>query len=687
MLQPGLTPNTSIGGHGRYAAFTTDCFHAFPFGIFRDHSLYTGEPSPRLLYAIDRPLVYLSRQHGHSWTGLTQAYEGSETGDDPVLFLTAHLRSTLPAPLLIPQGEAAHRLRLHFPGPTVPRRSRSLTSDAVWGPDDTSLEGEDRAFLIGTHSTPFLFLSSSGVRRVHTICGRHVEWTFADPSPHVMLVPIRDQTDIDMIAPRLTQWLALIERPPVEISEQFEEPAGAHCLRVMQSALGLDGQEPAFSPVPPFFGLLEETEPGTHPLVQIETAAVHRLLSTPLGPYFVAEGNRVVLAIETGWMQARMEPTTCIPEGTDLAPVPEELTYAGDWTWDPRSPLDQLLSCRTWGHLLPAVPEPRRSELLAILDVPTPEAFRASLMRVTEPLSGLTWAKDDYLFHQKGKYIAFDTDWYNGLSLSGIQRATVCGEPALEEKARTLASTCRKEREEMVAYFSIFHDWQISIASMETHFPFLNTDCAHNGMEGLLAEARLRESEGSPEGAAFCRYLAAKSAVALLAAIQLPRWVEHRIPGFIKQPKPGDHWTSSQPDPRLFGSISVSPHDGILPVTPATKNPYQFAGHFPPYSALLRRHGPLGQFQEITEIWEKEFPRRHSDWIEHYTGANWRERFARDHDQEARIQAPVFYALAPEVCLRLWLLDQAPADIEALFHPQPINLAEQILLRADFKLR
>lgn len=690
---PGLGPDQSIGGNGRYSEFTTDCFHAFPFGVFRDHSLFTGATHQHL-FTIDRPLEYQVRTTGHSWTGVTEEYALlSDAGTQP--YLDVHLRSTLPAPLLVPRGPRSRMLRLHFPGTTCPRDNASLTSDLRWGPDETDCPGDDQAFLLRSRTTPFLLVASAPLRRVQTICHRHLELQFEEDSPRILLVPILDPSDEGSLRANLDRWLALVAAPPIEISESFEEDREAGTLRVEQRITGLDTEPPAFGVLPPFAALMAEVEPAETALVRPDPLVIHRLLTTNLGPYSVVEAPtdpegaaRIHgYTIETAWMNSSIVPRRTIEADSPLAPVPDELTYAGDWTWDPSCPMDQLLSLRTWGNLLQAIPEPRRTELLEILEVPEPGAFRKSLMAVTEPISGHTWMKDNYLFHQKGKHVAFDTDWYNGLCLSGLQRATSCGEPQIEADARALASDCRKEREALIAYFTIFHDWQISIASMETHFPFLNTDCAHNGLEGLLAEAKLRDAEGDPTGAAFVRYLAAKSAMAIVSAIYLPRWIDERNPDFIRQPQPGEGWTNSQPDPRLFGALTVGPHSGILPVTPATKNPYQFAGHFPEYTALIKAHGPLEQFREITQIWEAEFPKRYSDWITHYTGENWERRFTEQYDQEARIQAPVFYALAPEVCLRLWIFEEDPAEIEARFEPQPINLAEQVLLRASFELR
>ena len=686
MRYSGLNSNTSIGGHGRYSEFTTDCFHGFPFGVVRDHAFYAGGPSGNLLYTIHRPLQYQCRQTAHSWTGLRVEYSEVDKSGNALPYLNVELRSTLPAPLLLPTGAGAKQVRLHFTGPTCPRSAQSLVSDQTWRVDDTDITGDERAFLIRTNSLPFLLVSSSPLRRVHQVCQRHVEWTFAEEEPRVLLVPFIDESDPDRVREHLSDWLQLVNTPPLEVSERFEESSGT--MHIEQTTTSLADAPATLSPLPPFFGLMLDIKTGaTKPLLQINSSSNSRtLMTTNLGPYQIADGPKIDFCLDTNWMSITSRPTREISYDPSLAPVPDELTYAGDWTWDPASPMDQLLSCRTWGNLLRAIPEPRRTELLSNLDVPSPEAFRESLIEITEPLTGLHWAKDDYLFHQKGRHVAFDTDWYNGFCLSGIERASRCGEPSLESKAHHLATECRKEREALLAYFTIFHDWQISIASMETHAPFFNTDCAHNGMEGLLAEGRLRGKENDIEGAAFCRYLAAKSALALVAAIHLPRWIEARNSTFIPEPTPGEGWTNAAPDPRLFGSMTVAPHSGILPVTPATKNPYHFAGHFPEYNALIKAHGPMEQFQEITNIWQTEFPERYTDWIVHYTGANWERRFVEKFDQEARIQAPVFYALAPEICLRLWILEEEPASIEARFQPQPINLAEQILLRAHYRL-
>ena len=43
------------------------------------------------------------------------------------------------------------------------------------------------------------------------------------------------------------------------------------------------------------------------------------------------------------------------------------------------------------------------------------------------------------------------------------------------------------------------------------------------------------------------------------------------------------------------------------------------------------------------------------------------------------------YHLAPNVCFRLWTLGEDPDSIEALFET-PLNLAEQLLCRAGFRL-
>ena len=86
----------------------------------------------------------------------------------------------------------------------------------------------------------------------------------------------------------------------------------------------------------------------------------------------------------------------------------------------------------------------------------------------------------------------------------------------------------------------------------------------------------------------------------------------------------------------------------------------------------------------LAQTWADEFPPRYADWLTFYVGADWQERWEK-RDQEARVQAAVFYHLAPEVCFRFWVLEEEAGEIGRRF-ATPLNLAEQLGLRAGLRL-
>ena len=89
----------------------------------------------------------------------------------------------------------------------------------------------------------------------------------------------------------------------------------------------------------------------------------------------------------------------------------------------------------------------------------------------------------------------------------------------------------------------------------------------------------------------------------------------------------------------------------------------------------------------LASLWSQGQPRRDSDWIAFYIGSDPVEIAERRAklDQEAKVQAAVFYHLAPEICCGLWVLDEPADEIAQRFHT-PLNLAEQLLLKADVRL-
>lgn len=81
--------------------------------------------------------------------------------------------------------------------------------------------------------------------------------------------------------------------------------------------------------------------------------------------------------------------------------------------------------------------------------------------------------------------------------------------------------------------------------------------------------------------------------------------------------------------------------------------------------------------------WEIWHPERYADWDLFNTGGvhdalqSWR--------QGARTQNAVMYHLAPEVCTRLWVLDEDPDKVEGMYKT-PLNLAEQLWCRCGARL-
>jgi hypothetical protein len=284
----------------------------------------------------------------------------------------------------------------------------------------------------------------------------------------------------------------------------------------------------------------------------------------------------------------------------------------------------------------------------------------------------------------------YDIDWYNGFALSGLERTLRCAVPKLANAARATAKSCRRERDALAAYFTVFHDWSICSAWSDPRGWMWNADCCHNGLEGLLAEARLRDDEQRPADAAHLRYLAARTAVSLLASCELPAWHE-RLAAVVNPGRYGltsrrmrtwgttDIDTTSTP---IATQCLVSWRDRVW-CTSRTRNPYLAAGNFPEWNVLVRDHARPEHLARIAKDWDGEAERQ-ADWLRFYLGDDWRERRKRG-DQEARVQAAVFYHLAPNVWFRRFALGQTPDAIEQRF-ATPLNLAEQLLLRAGFAL-
>lgn len=652
----GLGDDTAIGNVGLYreregerATCTPTCYSA--------DTAFCRYGDRRPLFAVELPEAFHTAIRNRSWTGLTRSYSGEGWT------LDTEVRATLPGPLFRTTEPSLHLRWLPGNDARLAWWKDARAADAHL---DLPCEGA-RIVFVRCAAADALIVANRPLRGIRTVASRHWKLDFGHGGGAALIVPMAKATDPEPLFAHANWWEALAKAPPLRCEEAFEDRGSS--IAITQRFPGAD-----VAPLPPLLSLWGQR--GN--LLALPDATV--LCPTAFGPYAVVRGDAWHATIAAHWMDDAGTPVVpAPPEG--LANPPEELAYAGDWTWDENSVMDRLLSLRTWAPLIGALPEPSRPAVLSRLRVPTPEEFRAKVHRVREPVRGVTWARDYDLWRERGD-ATYDVDWYNGLMLSGLERATRCADRAIANDARTLAAACRPERDLFVRYFTLYHDWLFSSAMTDPRGNLWLPDCVRNGMEGMLAESRLRAAEGDPAGASQMRYLVAKTGSALLAATRWPHWLREHAPTLLHQFQPGDNPFLAAPhDDRLFGTNAVFLPVTLFPSTAAVRNPYQLAGHFPEYAALFREHGPVNELRELVAIWEREFPERYTDWRRYYLGDDFHKRFVSDKDQEAREQAAVFYHLAPEVCFRLWVLREDPLSIASRY-ATPLNLAEQLLLAA-----
>jgi len=442
------------------------------------------------------------------------------------------------------------------------------------------------------------------------------------------------------------------------------------------------------APIPTFLGLLGERDG----LVRDAPQGL-RLIHGTTGPYAVATGEQWRCRIASEWQHQHMVPSRAVRG--ELSPIPEELAYAGDATWEPGTAMDQCLSLRSFAPLVAVAPEAVQRELIPLLTPPDAKAFRDAVESIREPTSGLRWGQWWSMWAHKGD-ACYDPDWYNGLGLSGLARACESGVPELAEPARRTARACRKQRRELAAYATVFHDWSLCSAFSDPRGWMWNADCGHNLLEGVLAEARMREHiDGDRAGARHLRAVAARQTVGLRAAIDHPRWLDdlhhHLVSDQALDMRINRMTTwstaegvSARDDAPVVGTIGFSTLGSATWVTAATRNNYVLAGTFPEWNALLRDHLDRKRLRALVRDWDRNEQERYADWVTAYIGTDWKQRRAKG-DQEARIQAAVFYHLAPEVALRRFAVGQPADRIEALWDT-PLDLAQQLLLRSGMRL-
>jgi hypothetical protein len=658
--QKGLSARTSVGACGRYRAHAGQQQFRFATMVWRDGIFAEPGKQGKTHFQLDLPESYSVKTHHASWTGRTISYS---YGPEEV---AVDFRNTLPGPRFTTRG---HSIYLRW-GDNIPDGLRAIDAGgATWNlVDHPGLE--KHRFLVGMcRVMPVLIVLSGPLEKIAVTSHGHWEFRFASPGQSMFLVPLADTAQLPTDAERQEIWQSLLRFPPGECEETFRVDGDQLTIRAQFAGA-------SYAPIPPIIAQAGEMRG----LIRLPEDRI-KLFDALVGPYELVRGDSWKAHIDLAWTRAVAKSAHAATG--KLSATPDELAYAGDWTWEPGSAMDQLLALRTWAPLLKSLPADRRAELVKQLAPPTPAAFAESLHTVIEPVSGIAWAKEKNLFTDKGD-ISWDPDWYNGLTLSGLHRAIHCGVEEIAAPASVLAKECLEQRDMMVRYFSLFHDWGLWTAWTDARGMFWNPDCGHNGMEGLLAEAKLRREMGNGD-ADFCLYLAGKTAVTLMAMFTLPAWANRMkyrlaaegIDGF----RPGEAGEET------FGIDVLFDHDGLATTTAATKNPYCLAGHFPEYAALLKRHAPVDRLTRLAALWAEKYPQRYSDWIAFYIGSDKEAIRARWNklDQEARVQASVFYHLAPEVCLRRWVLDEPAEQIEKRF-ATPLNLAEQVLLRSGSTL-
>lgn len=652
-MREGLSDKTSTGRAGSYRGRRAEAM-LLSTTVARFVTLHTVGDASCALGGPELPPSYTLVKTEPSWTGVRYEFEWG--GGDG---LRVELRTTLPGMLLVPKGRT---LRLRFEFGNAPESvmdvqgGRTVSYCGCWDCGAVSV-------LLGARSWALLAPQEAPVHwRVLT--HEHLELEFARPGVAVLYAPFLDELE----EKTLKRWKAqartlrdLLDRPPLHCREQFE--VDGRWIRVKQTFSDEKGQPASLAPVPPLWSLLGRA------VRMIRLPKSRHLLWTYSGPLRYAEGPSWTARIDGSWMNARLVPTREVKGA--LPDPPKELSYAGDVTWRPESPMDALISLNTWAPLAAIAPDKVWRKVRKSLHVPTPAQLRDNLLEADEPSLERTYKKDRTIFDERGE-VSYDTDWYNGKMLAGMFRALVCADDEVRREAEELVRETKAERAAMQAYMEIAHDWALGTSWTDPRGELWDLDCSHLGMGGVMAEAKMREWEGDTSGAEFSRYVAAKMAVSFIAAYPLGDLC--RETGFLARDLPG-----LQLGPRAFRE-----RQGAFLTTASVKSLGIIPPDFPEFLALISKHGPVRDWREMAETWEREYPERYRDWLVFYTGAT-ANRAGKSGRQEERLQAAVHYHLAPEIAVRLLVLEQKPDEIEALYG-RPPSLAELLWLRSGARL-
>lgn len=682
-MRQGLNEQTSVGRCGRFKenagnrtiALNTCVVNGITLFTYGSKSRMIGEP------ALGRD-IRLKTIHD-SWTGRT--VQLTTRGENQ----TIDLRLTLPGPLFCVQGVSW--------GFDWAVGSSGIKMESL--PDGRKfnaygiIRNLPRLFLMHHHETPYVVVLSDHARTMEVTSHEHWWFSFAKPGARVMIVPVLDLVDIPRNERTARLWLNLVDAPPVRISESFSIENDT--LTICGEAATENGRPSFCCPIPPMAGLLSVAanrpgpdSAGYHAFISMTPAVP--ILTTFMGPYSVVEGsNKYEMKIRMDWIRARQKFTRKV--FGQLTPLPKELVYAGDMSWDEKKPMDSLMTHRVWDQLYEVLPKKTWNAIQKRAPLPTPNAFHKALVWYKEPITGRVWAKNRELFVEWGE-ISYDTDWYSGLTLAGLSRAARCGNQEVSCSARKLALAVRKDREELLAYYEIFHDWALCGSWTDPRGELYDYDCAHSGLDGMLGEAALRGIEGDERGRDWTLYLAGRTALSFMAVYELA--VLHFKKGWfyntteILRPSVIPLNESEVFGLRIlrerFGGVAQTPCHRLYGswVTPAPQ--------FPEYCALLKKYGPIRLLKRLASSWKRKCPGWYKDWLVYYVGDDLAAQIrvgaeTASEMQEQREQAAVMYLVAHDTALRLLILDENPNTVEKRYKI-PMPLSEQLLCRAGARL-
>ncbi|MFH0939025.1 MAG: hypothetical protein V1899_07075 [Planctomycetota bacterium] len=671
-MNRGLNDSTSVGRCGHFTGKTGKRTMAHNTCVIHGVTLYSHGISARI---IGEPFVGPDtrfRVTHESWTGRT--IEMTADGSS----VTVDLRLTLPGPLFTTRG-----LQFGFDWAVG-----SSVVDMESLPDGRCLKAfgiiarPPRILLLKHDHTPCLVVTSRQPRSLEIITNEHWWFTFDRPGGRVMIVPLLKSCDAPRTRASAALWLKLVDSPPVRIEERYTVADDAVTITITGTARLAGGGLAPLCPLPPMAAILG-TQVGNgraRRALQIMDRGT-TLLHTLTGPYMVLRGSSYQRMIRLDWTRTRMFATRKVTGR--LTPLPRELVYAGDMTWDEGSPMDQLMSLRVWAPLCDIVPRHVWQAVKRRVRIPAAKAFRKSIAYYKEPANGRVWAKDKALFEESGE-VSYDTDWYNGLSLSGLARSAFCADQSVARDARRLAAAVRGERASFLAYYEIYNDWAMDASWTDTRGELLDYDCAHSGLDGILGEARIREMEGDNAGRDWCLYLAGRFAVNFLASYDMAVW--HMDLGTLINP---DHDLIENKND-AYGLRFYRERWGAYVQTRQTKFCVTPAPEFPEYCMLLKMYGPGRLMKRLADNWREKCPDRYSDWLAYYVGRDIARKIRSGREdatsyQEAREQAAVFYPVAHETALRLFVLDEDPDKVEAMYKI-PMPLSEQVLCRCGARI-